>query len=119
MFIAQVLTPETVSTVRKAAKHLCEQAGVNPDRADGFTVVISELIGNAVRYGSQPIVCFLCVDELEMYVSVKDNNPATPGKATCSPEDAESGRGLFLVDQLSSEWGWGHIGDGKHVWARI
>ena len=35
----------------------------------------------------------------------------------CPGDDAESGRGLLLVEAISTRWGWYATSDGKVVWA--
>jgi hypothetical protein len=41
-------------------------------------------------------------------IEVWDANPYPPPKPGPLDEQAEHGRGLFLVDQLSARWGWYH-----------
>lgn len=45
-----------------------------------------------------------------------------PGEPCLQPPgyERESGRGLFLVDQLTSHnWGWRRVGANKYVWATL
>lgn len=47
---------------------------------------------------------------------------SAPGKPCLLPPDCEreSGRGLFIVDQLTSHnWGWRRVGRDKYVWATL
>jgi hypothetical protein len=54
-------------------------------------------------------------------IEVHDPSPSAPWKGRPGLLD-ESGRGLFLVDMLSAEWGWDGLTDenekvaGKIVW---
>ena len=52
----------------------------------------------------------------QIHIEVTDHNPWPPVQREISL-DAASGRGLTIVDALSSAWGWERVeGDGKRVW---
>jgi two-component sensor histidine kinase len=82
-------------------------------------LVVSELVGNAVRHGRPPVVMRLRQAGSGVRVDVHDDEPTvqTPGDPS---SDAESGRGLLLVDAVAAESGIEQVeGDGKVVWATI
>ena len=91
-----------------------------------LTLVVSELVANAVRHGKPPIQLLLrrvgrgvrvdVHDEAPRYGPMKDMDGPVP-----RPElDAQGGRGRFLVDALSSRHGVKEIpDDGKKVWAVV
>lgn len=84
-------------------------------------LVVSELVGNAVRHGRPPVDLRLRRIGTGIRIDVHDESPE-PGTAASGlvAADAEGGRGLLLVDALASETGVDQIeGDGKRVWARI
>lgn len=86
---------------------------------DPVLLVVSELVGNAIRHGRPPIDLRLRKAGGGVRVGVHDEAAAPPAASVAS-DTAESGRGLFLVDAVSSESGVEHIeGDGKVVWARV
>jgi hypothetical protein len=58
------------------------------------------------------------LDGADLLVFVDDANPEGPVR-TERPDDAESGRGLGLVEALSKAWGWTRTAGGKRVWARL
>lgn len=93
-----------------------------PGLLDPLLLVVSELVGNAVRHGSAPIRMLLRRTGRGVRVEVHDEAPdaAPPGGSTLADLTAESGRGLYLVDAMSSDTGVQQIpGDGKVVWATL
>ena len=75
------------------------------------SVVISELVSNAVvasaelRPAVAPVLIWLGSDGHHVLVAVADASPQPPVRLNPGP-DAERGRGLALVEALSSRWGW-------------
>ena len=112
-------SPSSVHAARAFAFARCADYAVDPDRCDAAELVISELVGNAVRHGKPPVVYDVAPDAGDLLVTVADGDPTPPGDGLCSGPDAEGGRGLFLVDALSKQWGWTPAGSGKQVWARV
>jgi two-component sensor histidine kinase len=90
------------------------------DSADEVLVVVSELITNAVRHAPCPEINFVATyGEGVLLLEVDDGSTAPP-----IPQrhlaDAESGRGLDIVQSLVSDWGWTPRADGmKTTWAVI
>jgi anti-sigma regulatory factor (Ser/Thr protein kinase) len=79
-------------------------------------LLVSELVTNAVRYGAPPIELQVrCAGDDRLQVRVRDSEPAVP-KARAADADAESGRGLMLVDLVSDAWGHEDDSDGKAIW---
>ncbi|MCW2595888.1 MAG: hypothetical protein JWP39_1776 [Jatrophihabitans sp.] len=94
-------------------------------RAEGVCsdaeLVVTELVANAVRHAGTEITIRLAVLEGERggvraEVSDSSKRPVRPRHADAL---AESGRGLFLVDLLSTRWGADASSDGKTVWAEL
>ncbi len=111
--------PDTVHTARNTARALCRVHRIGQDRCQALTVVVSELVGNAIRHGRPPITYDVSVDGPDLLVSVHDNDPRPPGDGQDPEPGAESGRGLLLVAALSRLWGWSPAPGGKRVWARL
>jgi anti-sigma regulatory factor (Ser/Thr protein kinase) len=96
--------------------------------ADAAVTIVSELVTNAILHGSgqqadpgEPAPVGLTLrhtrDELTMIVTDSNTNP--PVHAAASP-DAESGRGLCVIDALADRWGSTAVGAAaKAVWATI
>jgi anti-sigma regulatory factor (Ser/Thr protein kinase) len=93
--------------------------------ADAAELVVSELSTNAVLH-SRPldrpfIQLTLTRDHGELCIFVRDYCPGVPEAADAGNED-ENGRGLLLVEAMSSRSGWyppGDGGPGKVVWAAL
>ena len=79
-------------------------------------LLVSELVTNAIRYGAPPIELQVrCAGEDRLQIRVRDSDPGVPERRAAD-EDAESGRGLLLVDLVSDAWGHEDDLDGKAVW---
>ncbi|MFF3946797.1 SpoIIE family protein phosphatase [Streptomyces sp. NPDC001902] len=83
--------------------------------ADSTKLIVSELVTNAVRYGSGPISLRLKRHQ-GLTTEVSDAEVCAPHVRSARTTD-ENGRGLFLVTQLSRRWGARPAPHGKVVWA--
>ena len=82
-------------------------------------LLVSELVTNGVRYAAPPIVLRVeCENAESLRVLVRDGSPTLPHVNHAQPED-ERGRGLFLVDYISDEWGAEPTTQGKVTWFRL
>ncbi len=89
--------------------------------SDDTELLVSELVTNGVRasraMGRDAVRMWLVSDLRQVVVFVWDASPLSPARADPGA-DAESGRGLLLVEALSDRWGhFGYDGGGKVVWA--
>jgi len=101
--------------------------------ADIAELVVSEIITNAVRASTrimrqqrepgptaraQPLRFWLTSDARSVLIQVWDSDHHHPVRKDVGP-DAEAGRGLLLVETLSTQWGWYAPDEqgGKIVWA--
>ncbi|WP_431998255.1 ATP-binding protein [Sphaerimonospora mesophila] len=106
--------PAAVSRVRtEVARRL---SAWNLDEL-GFTteLIFSELVTNAIRYGSEPISARLLLDR-KLICEVSDASETSPRPRRAAITD-EGGRGLFLVAQLAERWGTRYTQRGKIIWA--
>jgi anti-sigma regulatory factor (Ser/Thr protein kinase) len=99
------------------------RAALQTWQLDGFgevtEVLTTELVGNAVRHVGKPMTLRALRQPSSIRVEVDDPSPAPPITQLPSPLD-ESGRGLFLIAALASQWGFEeHHDDGKTVWFEI
>jgi|GEM_PF-1269570 len=93
--------------------------------ADTTELLVSELVTNAVHITREaaadtPVRLWLVSDKAQVVIWVWDASPLPPQPADAD-DDAEHGRGLMLVQALSTRWGWDFpqtLG-GKAVWAQI
>ncbi|MCX4571413.1 ATP-binding protein [Streptomyces viridodiastaticus] len=93
------------------------------DQADIVLVVMSELCTNAVLHGSRDAfhVRGWVSAAGELRFEVDDRTPSVPPAPGSPGADAESGRGLLLVDALVRELGgtWGFSDDGARAWCAL
>ena len=92
---------------------------------DSAELIVSELVTNAMLasrpQGRSFIRLILALDQGELGVFVRDFCRGTPQPANVGDED-ENGRGLRLVEAMSSRTGWYPPEDGvpgKVVWAAL
>jgi anti-sigma regulatory factor (Ser/Thr protein kinase) len=82
-----------------------------PALSQDAAVVVSELVTNAViasadlRPAITPVQVWLGSDTRCVLVAVADASPRPPLRMSLGPY-AEGGRGLTVVEALSSRWGW-------------
>ena len=112
--------PRSVHQARTEAQTVCARRGFDAERCAAVALVVSELVGNAVRHARAPVHLDLTLDGADLLIVVQDSDEHPPDpRATCPPADRESGRGMFLVEQMSRCWGWQPLPGGKQVWARL
>ncbi|MBT2542674.1 SpoIIE family protein phosphatase [Streptomyces sp. ISL-44] len=78
-------------------------------------VIVSELVTNAIRYGTPPIQLRLIRDR-SLICEVSDGSSTSPHVRRALDTD-EGGRGLFMVAQLARLWGTRYHARGKTIWA--
>jgi anti-sigma regulatory factor (Ser/Thr protein kinase) len=78
-------------------------------------LIVSELVTNAVRYGTPPMSLRLILGRV-LTIEVKDASPTSPHLRHARTLD-EGGRGLFIVSQLTDRWGTRRSPQGKTIWA--
>jgi anti-sigma regulatory factor (Ser/Thr protein kinase) len=83
--------------------------------AESVELLVSELVANAVRHAGTPVRLTLSRDGDGVRVAVRDGSPDRP-RPRLPDTDSETGRGLFLVDQLTTDWGVEEDRNGKTVW---
>ena len=87
-----------------------------PVDQDAALLLTSELVTNAVRHEpGQAVMLVISCSRGRLRVDVHDTARTWPAVADV-PADAESGRGLLLVETLSDEWGFYRTLAGKAVY---
>src|ERR1700730_1856455 len=90
-----------------------------PVEEDVALLLTSELVTNAVRHeagqGAQAVMLVISCSSGRLRVDVHDTSHSLPAVADV-PADAETGRGLLLVETLSDEWGYYRTPAGKAVY---
>ncbi|MGW7366468.1 SpoIIE family protein phosphatase, partial [Streptomyces sp. NPDC054841] len=108
--------PAAVAPVRTACVRRLAEWGLG-EIAFAAELVLSELITNAIRYGSEPITLRLLRDRA-LICEVSDGSSTSPRLRRAKVTD-EGGRGLFLVAQFAERWGTRYIPTGKVIWAEL
>ncbi|MFF2576979.1 SpoIIE family protein phosphatase [Streptomyces goshikiensis] len=106
--------PAEVSAVRAAATRRLTDWGLE-EQAFAAELMLSELVTNAVRYGTEPIQVRLILDRT-LICEVSDGSSTAPHLRRAASTE-EGGRGLFLVAQLAHAWGTRYTPHGKVIWA--
>ena len=121
---AELLLP-TEGTSPALARRFAQDSGCREhglEMLDDALLLISELVTNSVLHGGPPIVLAVDCDGSGLHVRVRDGGPTMPVPRSADAA-AESGRGMSLVDLLSSTWGVEPVADahgpGKEVWFEL
>ncbi|MEU1862899.1 SpoIIE family protein phosphatase [Streptomyces gardneri] len=108
--------PSAVSPVRNAAAAKLSEWGLD-GLAFTAELILSELITNAVRYGTDPVRVRLLHDRT-LICEVSDGSSTSPHLRHATTTD-EGGRGLYLVAQYAERWGTRYGRRGKTIWAEL
>jgi anti-sigma regulatory factor (Ser/Thr protein kinase) len=116
-----------VPSARAHVRQLLWEWG-HAELAQDASVVVSELVTNAVMASAElgpaiaPVQVWLGSATTCVLLAVADASPRPPVRLNLDP-DAEGGRGLALVEALTTRWGWYPVhlateaGLVKMVWA--
>ena len=107
--------------VARARRHVAQVfADVHEDARSTLQVLTSEIVTNAIAHGEGEIVLRTSRAPGEARVEVLDDS-AQPPQLGSAAVDAEGGRGLMLVEALSTAWGVRRAqgSDGKAVWFTV
>ncbi|WP_326701012.1 ATP-binding protein [Streptomyces sp. NBC_01754] len=114
--------PESVRSARRLTRSRLDAWQVDQDTHDAAVLIVSELVTNAVVHtASTRVLCELEYSGAGLRISVRDQGHQPGGPRLAPAADDEHGRGLLLVDSLSSAWGTHDAADssGRVVWARL
>ncbi len=122
----RVLPLEAAPTAPRAARHWLLAVLADwccPDQVFTAELLVSELVTNAVRHARGPLrlrveLRMATPGGVALRVEMFDGDRTLPA-ARPSEDDAESGRGLLLVDELAARWGRRRTRHGKLIWFEL
>jgi anti-sigma regulatory factor (Ser/Thr protein kinase) len=109
-----------VGALRRIAAARLKSCGLDT-LIDEVMLIVSELLTNAVLHsGTKEITLSLSVRDGFLHVTVTDGMPGGATRKHAN-KDAESGRGLALVEALVAEYGgaWGTSDGGAETWCSL
>lgn len=109
--------PESAATARRITQSVVlRQWVLSPTLAEHAVLLVSELVGNAVRHtGARVFGLRMLRRRGWIRIEVRDPSRGLPCLMPVHEMDV-SGRGLFLVDKLSDRWGVDLLPRGKTTW---
>ncbi|MER6124711.1 ATP-binding protein [Streptomyces sp. NPDC001795] len=113
--------PSSVAQARRLTRARLSGWAVCDDTCDTATLVVSELVTNAIVHtAGEHVVCELQDEDDLVRIAVRDEGcaPGEPHPVAQRPEE-EHGRGLLLVAALCRAWGAQEAGPGLLVWAEL
>jgi serine phosphatase RsbU (regulator of sigma subunit)/anti-sigma regulatory factor (Ser/Thr protein kinase) len=112
--------PASPSSPRRARLWLRTVLGgweVADEVLEDATLVVTELVANAVDHAGTPSTLTVRRGDGELHVRVRDTRPGPAPQLRAVDPHAPRGRGLQMVDALAAGWGVTPHDDGKTVWA--
>lgn len=82
------------------------------------TLLVSELVANAVLHSGTPLEVVVRCDGDRVRVEVHDENRQLPVRKHYSNLSG-TGRGLMLIERMATDWGSDRTAGGKVVWFEL
>ncbi len=106
------------SQARRFVADTLRSWGVDRATTGDAVLLVSELVTNALLHARCAPTVELSRDGNRVRVAVRDDSPVAPRRRRYA-SDAATGRGIALVEHLSSDWGSERVGEGKRVWFEL
>jgi anti-sigma regulatory factor (Ser/Thr protein kinase) len=109
-------SPESAAHAREALA-----AMLGPDVGEAgetAALLLTELVSNAVRFAGGDLRVRAGVHSGLLLVEVSDTSERMPTSLVPHPE-AETGRGILLIQELADRWGAEPLPNGKRVWFEL
>lgn len=111
--------PEAARHARRFSRRVLRSWGVADEAMDTALLVVSELVTNALIHTDGPVRLDLTLVDHRLRIAVADASPRSPVKPTSIGWEATGGRGILLVEAMSTGWGTVPASGGKQVWADL
>ena len=110
---------DSVPQARRYVRHVL-RAGEPTTDVDTATLLVSELVTNAILHARSPVVLTVHTHSGNVRIEVHDESGLHPRQHTFSASSA-TGRGLRLIETLAKRWGVepDANGPGKTVWCEV
>jgi anti-sigma regulatory factor (Ser/Thr protein kinase) len=109
--------PAELATARRFTESRLAEWGIG-SVSEAVVLVVSELATNAMIHGHAKAELRLILDGSVLRVEVRDSSTTVPQVKEYS-ETATTGRGMVIVQALSSSWGANVGAGGKVVWCEL
>lgn len=112
--------PATPASAREARRFV-DSALARPEVlpvAPVAAMLVSELVANSVLHSGTPLEVVIALDGDRVRVEVHDGTGRLPVRKNYSTMSG-TGRGLMLVDRMSTRWGADRTSAGKVVWFEL
>jgi anti-anti-sigma factor len=106
--------PADAGTPRRARRAVAARLGGHP-RLEELLLCVSEVVTNAVLHTRAPKEMVVRAEGDRLVVEVADGDPTLPIRRA-HDLTAPTGRGLRILDELTSAWGTREVSGGKVVW---
>jgi GAF domain-containing protein len=110
--------PDAVMHARRFTARTLRGWGVT-EEVDVALLVVSELVTNAIAHTQGEVRLDLTLAGDRLRVAVNDASPRAPVKSAGMDWEATGGRGLLLVEAMTTAWGSVPLSGGKQVWCEI
>lgn len=113
--VLEVRDPHAVREARRLTERVCASASLDDRVCQAAVLLTSEVVTNAITHGRGEARLSVTAGPRGLLVEVADDNSRRP---TLQPHDDEAldGRGLRLLDAVSTSWGVRAEPVGKVVW---
>lgn len=117
--VVGILTlPGNDNDVAHARRFVRQTVRHHPD-SDTAVLLTSELVTNSIVHGSGAITVVVMEIPDGIRVEVRDAGSGSVPRVNISPDTAEGGRGLFLVDRMAAKWDHTRDATGLTSWFEL
>lgn len=115
--------PASASVARRHVVHVLRTRGVESAACEDAALIVSELVGNALRHGQatrggRVLVGWQFGDD-GLHIEVTDGGGGRPAMQDGQNPWSSSGRGLAIVAAVAERWGYALGTRGTTVWAAV
>ncbi|WP_330175645.1 ATP-binding protein [Streptomyces sp. NBC_01498] len=118
--VAFTAEPQAVPRVRRAVRLHLSLWGLS-DLEDLAQLCVSELVANVINHigVGTPVTLAVSTDGIHLRIELSDPDARAMPTLLAPLSDAESGRGLMILDAVSDRWGVISRVDSKAVWCEL